>query len=59
MGRQGGARSHLLSRNFKAELCVVIGGGGDQGVGRGLRISHILSRNVKAEFCVNVGGGGS
>ena len=40
-----------MSRNVKAEFCVVIG--------EGARISHIVSRDIKAEFCVVIGGGGA
>ena len=43
-----------MSRNIKAEFCVVTG----RGNGQGERISHLVSRHVKAEFCVGKGGGG-
>ena len=34
--------TNLVSRNFKAEFYVLIGGGGGQGGDRGGRISHLV-----------------
>ena len=48
-----------MSRHFKADFCVDIGGGGRQGGSQGAQILHLVSRNVKAEFSWPYGGKGA